>query len=362
MIVKQSDRVVMPEGRDARHSVPRAFTPIDLGEGPRPIPEWARDADIRWRWAFDNRPDYALRCRADPLAFTRDGSPVWRPLIIETKTGSKTRPDQAWIAERDGVAEVHYHDGPISMVEFEENVTVDGKVLWEEAPDWRNGKPGKAVTRKYEMLATTKQEGYGGRHFDITLAACEIRIGGKLTAVPDGTRLRLRGPWHSSPPRGYREVSYLIDDQQSYHRAGTHWTRRTLYFGLCLRTEVLLDIMATHLPHIEWAMTEHERGIGLEPLVPQTGLPKNWWVEPEACPGHDYTLSPYDRPKPRPNDRCKLCGQMRDPSWVYVSDYQRQQNEKRRAAAIRGMAPSSVWPADVLVPPAPMRGRLRAAP
>ena len=298
---------------------------VNLPSGPRSLPSWCRGGHINWRWPYSNSPDYMVRCATDPLAFSTSGAPVWR--MFDWHDGSKK--GRGWIAEREGVAACHYHDGAISLTEFEE------RVRWIEKPSQANGWKGEAETRKYKMLATAQQDGYAGRHFDITLAAQVIPIysretGTVMTKVEHGTKLRLRGPWHGGAPSGYTETSYWIDDRSARYGSWVErrkWYDRGGYFGLYIKPAILLDIMATYEPHVPWAMvTESWKGRDeqrLRPLVPETGLPKEWKVNPDQCPGHDYVLSPYSTGpnRTRPNDKCKFCGRMRDPEWVYVSSF-----------------------------------------
>jgi len=323
---------IVPEEQRERLSfaAPWKVQPVTLPSGPRDLPKWSKGGHINWRWYYSNSPDYMVRCAFDPLKFATDGSPVWRRFTYEY--GGKK--GAGWIAEQDGVASVHYHDGMISLVEFEDNVTDEkGHVVYIEKPDWQAGKPGIPQTRKYSMLATTQQEGYGGRAFTITLAEQEIPIysretGTVMTKVQAGTKLRLRGPWHGGAPTGYTETSYWIDEDQGRWGSWINqrkWYERGGYFGLYIKPEILLDILATYEPHVPWAVvTESWRGKDeerLRPLIPETGLPKEWKVHPEQCPGHDYVISPWStgRDRTRPSDTCRLCGEKRDPAWVYRS-------------------------------------------
>lgn len=323
---------VVPEElrQDLPFAAPWKVTPVILKEGPRDLPAWCRGGYIHFNWYYSNSPDYKVRCAYDPLKFATDGTPAWRRFTYVE--GNK--PGVGYIAERDGVASIHYHDGAISLVEFEDTVTDEkGHVVYIEKPDWQAGKAGIPQTRKYSMLATTQQEGYGGRAFTITLAEQEIPIysretGTVMTKVEAGTKLRLRGPWHGGAPTGYTETSYWIDKdatQWGSWAAKRKWYERGGYFGLYIKPEILLDILATFEPHVPWAVvTESWRGKDeerLRPLVPETGLPKEWKVHPEQCPGHDYVLSPYStgRDPTRPSDACRLCGEKRDPAWVYRS-------------------------------------------
>lgn len=358
----------VPEAERSRLAslAPWRVETIDLPSGPRKLPSWCRGGHINWRWPFSNSPDYMVRCATDPLAFSTSGAPVWR--MFDWQDGSKK--GRGWIAEREGVAACHYHDGQISLTEFEEHVR------WIEKPSLENGLKGEAETRKYQMLATSQQDGYAGRHFDITLSAQVIPIysretGTVMTAVKHGTKLRLRGPWHGGAPDGYTETSYWIDEHAARYGSWINrrkWYDRGGYFGLYIKPEILLDILATYEPHVPWAMvTESWRGrdeVLLRPLVPETGLPKEWKVHPDQCPGHDFILSPWatGRDRTHPNDACKFCGTKRQPGWVYISPFtgkaspQIERKEPLHFDPFLTQSPPRTpsvpvcWPDDVLVP------------
>lgn len=321
---------------------------------------------IDWHWYYGNSPSHKVRCATDPLAFTHSGAPVWR--MFTYQDGAK--PGRGWIAEREGVASCHYHNGAITMEEFEEHVR------WIMKPSQANNWKGEAETRKYQMLATAQQDGYAGRHFDITLDAQEIPIysretGTVMTKVARGTKLRLRGPWHGGAPEGYTETSYWVDaDAPKY---GTWiktrpWYARGGYFGLYIKPEILLDILATYEPHVPWAITTETWGgkerIHRSPLVPETGLPKGWHVHPDQCPGHDFIISPHatGRDRTHPNDACRFCGIKRRPGWRYISTLTgKPMAPPKRPEPLyfdRFLTPPPprapriprTWPADVLVP------------
>lgn len=312
---------------------PYRFELLEIPAGPRHLPSWAWDAQINWRWEFSNRPDYLLRCRHDPLAFTK--SPVWRMFEYEddrydagARRMGRQPKGRGWIAESEGVATCHYHSGMIRMAQFEDAVTDEnGRVVWLEEPDYAEAKQGVPQTRTYSMLATDKQEGYAGRHFDIALAEQVLPLWDGQRTVPTkieaGTKLRLRGPWHGVAPAGYQEVSYQYDREpytvpgrRSWHR---QWYRRLGYFGLCIDPAILIDIMATFQPHVQWARVTFEKQggdrVGIEPLHPETGLPKGWMLDPEEC-DHEFMLSNYStNRRPQPSDECRWCRARRDPTW-----------------------------------------------
>jgi hypothetical protein len=265
---------------------------------------------------WGNRPRYKVRCRTDPLEFTRDGSPVWT--AEPRKSNSR-----CWKAERDGVAAVHYHGGAISVQTF------DKHVRWIEKPSLTNNWKGEEERSEYQMLATTQNEGYAGRHFDITMAECVLPVFADGVVAPTpikaGTPLRLRGPWHGGAPDGYLEISYDIDEEVTkqmgwLRKRRTRWHSSGGYFGLYIKPDVFLNIAATFQPHIQWAWVTDCGDRRLEPLVPQTRLPKGLYVAPADCPGHDYAHSGSSA-KENPFDQCKFCGQRRDPNWA--SPYQR---------------------------------------
>ena len=343
---------------------PTSFTRIELAAGPRTLPAWARDLSINFRHGWGNRPDYKIRCREDPTAFTRDGSPVWTPF-------SEPGHSRGWRAEREGVAAVHYHGGAISVADFEEHVR------WIDPPSQANGWKGEAETRKYQMLATAPQDGYAGRAFDITLDACSLPVWSAAerraieTAIERGTVIRLRGPWHGGAPEGYMEVHYDTDASIAQYgrpigkRRPRPWYNLGGYFGLYVTPALFLDIAATYQPHIEWAWVDipigKETRRYLEPLVPETGLPKGVYVAPSDCPGHQYVRG-GPATQDHPSDRCKFCGEKRDPSWVYVSPWDKARIEREaaeRAAAEREtrLREAMRWPADVLVPRRPIPNR-----
>lgn len=359
-IVPEADRERLP------FAAPWKVEPLELAPGPRKLPSWCRGGHINWHWGYGNSPSYMVRCATNPLAFTHHGAPAWR--MFTYQYGGKS--GRGWIAEREGVASCHYHDGAISMTEFEEHVR------WLEKPSQANNWKGTAETRKYQMLATAQQDGYAGRHFDITLDAQEIPIysretGTVMTKVARGTKLRLRGPWHGGAPEGYTETSYWVDADAPKHGAWIKtrpWYARGGYFGLYIKPEILLDILATYEPHVPWAITTETWGgkerIYRSPLVPETGLPKGWRVHPDQCPGHDFIISQYatGRDRTRPSDSCRFCGTLRQPGWRPVSSITGKPIDPpaRHAPlyfdrfltppAPRPPRPAAAWPADMRVP------------
>jgi hypothetical protein len=293
----------------------KRFEPLNLAAGPRDLPAWVKGAHIDWMDGYGNSPHLKVRCAADPLGFSDFGNPAWE------KVGA-----DCWIAERDGVASVHYHSGAVRPTEFTRKIggewdptkpqLLDGRPWIDTAGLWpdqiANAKPkmGGLEHETFTMLATTQQDGYAGRHFDITLK--------------DGTNVRLRGPWHSLAPKGFVSLYYDTDDHIQNCRSGWRvWRQRKWhelggFFGLYVRTELVLDIFASFQPHAPWATIIETRKDGerrwIEPMRPETQMPKGWYVEPEGCPGHRYSLSSGE---PKPYDSCVFCHERRDPAWRF---------------------------------------------
>lgn len=264
------------------------FEIIERDAGPRDLPAWARDAHINWYDGYGNRPQLKVRCRADPLAFSSFGNPAY-----------DLREGGMWIAEQDGVASVHYHGGALRQTEFERHVR------WLENPAQTNNWKGEAEIEKYTMLATTQQDGYAGRHFDITLK--------------DGSNVRLRGPWHGGSPDGFMEINYDIDDSIARNAGRVNrwwrpWHARGGYFGLYIRPQVVLDIFSTFLAHIEWCwVIEPDGRRSLEPIRPETSMPKGWKVDVTDCPGHQFVKM---GDKDHPWDACAFCERHRDLDYI----------------------------------------------
>lgn len=301
------------------------FEPLALAAGRRSLPDWARGAHINWMDGYDNRPHLHIRCSRDPLEFSKAGAAVWDRFDCLNYLGKKSR---GYIAECDGAAAVHYHDGAVALTPFQERVgwingkfdpqlqdTLDGGPRVDRAGCWPDqpGRPsmGGGIYETRQILATTQQEGYAGRHIDITLKSGEL--------------FRLRGPWHGGAPEGFIEVYYYIDrlEDQRRGRWWRPWYNRGGFFGLYVRTELLLDIFATFQPHIAWCTVTEVNRFGeshrLEPMRPETALPKGWHVSPEDCPGHRYGMTSFQG-GPHPGDRCTFCEQRRDPDWVSPYD------------------------------------------
>lgn len=233
---------------------------VDAGAGPRVLPSWLAGAQVRWAWGYSNRPELEFCFSRSPLAGVR----------YRKEAGSK-----GWFGTNPegDCFETHWHGGAVSMTEFERNVgwdTSDGKYA-----------PGaKMLKEPYHMLATTQQKGYAGRHFDVIMAEDSPQYPGET--------IRLRGPWHSGSgvPGTVQVVGVVWDDaarakeQAMRPRFRRGWRGATKCFGYVVREQVIIDALATFLPHLPIARVtsgpdrEGKVRRWIEPCLPQTGAPR----------------------------------------------------------------------------------------
>lgn len=233
---------------------------VDAGAGPRPLPDWLTGAQVRWSWGYSNRPELEFCFSRSPLAEIR----------YRKEAGSKgwfgTNPDSDCF-------QTHWHGGAVSMVEFERNIGWD-------TPDGKYAAGAKMLKEPYSMLATTQQEGYAGRHFDVTMADDSPQFPGET--------VRLRGPWHggSGVPGTVPVVGVVWDEaarakeQLVRPRFRRGWQGATKSFGYVVREQVIIDALATFLPHLPIARVtsapdrEGKVRQWVEPCLPQTGAPR----------------------------------------------------------------------------------------
>lgn len=229
---------------------------VDAGAGPRPLPEWLADANIRWNFGWSNRPELELCFRSNPLAGIR-----YRKDIANGRGWFGANP-------AGDCFETHWHGGVPRPTEFERNIgwdTADGKYT-----------PGAKMRKEpYTMLATHEEKGYGGRHFDIIMA--------DDSQLWPGETIRLRGPWHGGTGRAdtVAVVGVVWDDAaKARFRKPTHWTKATKSFGYNILERTFIDALATFYPHCPIARVtsgpdrEGKRRSWIEPCLPQTQAPR----------------------------------------------------------------------------------------
>lgn len=268
--------------------------------GPQPLPEWVKGAAADWGYGYANPPSVTLKVAGNV----------------------HTWPDQRWVKEGtktyiarhpDGRALVHYHNGAVSrgtawrlvdptppatrpvgqpvlfrsVADVQAGITdpwpreireahaawkvwrladADAAAEGEKQLQWLRGRGLFSDAARVEtkpVLQTTKQAGYGGREYFITMQ--------------DGTDLALRGPWHGGAPTGYVEAhthdATKVDP--FWAKRGTPWHRYGCCYGLYITEELWLRIVARYIPHALVLRVHHSYGVRLE--LSQAG-----WNGPKA--------------------------------------------------------------------------------
>mgnify|MGYP001796906552 CR=1 FL=1 len=184
------------------------------------------------------------------------------------KNGSVYKADHT-----DGRCSVYHHDGPLKLRDgIKAFQRLDGSLHPDRRRDpelWPDEKyyhePGEWV--ETSMLATTKQEGFAGHDFWITLDTGEKAV--------------LRGPWHGGSPDGYEEVSYWSSQMKHFAKPNSKywrpWWERGGVGGLFLSQQVWVDIVSTYQAHLELAEVKRyarTNKIYIEQLKPEWSAPK----------------------------------------------------------------------------------------
>lgn len=196
---------------------------VPLPTGNIEVPDWVKDVHVKWMFGYANNPTFLLKTTCDigdwpNQRFRKEGKGLY-------------------IAESgDGRAVAHYHDGAIASHEWQ----------------------GKKAD------VTTKQEGYGGRAFELTME--------------DGSTRILRGPWHGSPPPGYVDVTWVDMSRHQQDPTGYYakkpWWARNAVFGAVIAYDLLLRIVAKFTPHLRMALIHQPWGDSLQPYDVRWGAPK----------------------------------------------------------------------------------------
>ena len=233
------------------------------------LPDWLLDAHVDLNIAYSNSPDVRFKVSRNPW-------PINEPKLYEDEGGG------AWTARSsDGyLMSRFYHTGPVSRyvawrivhgVETKTIVTQTNKDGWmipvikygdtPEIAAEREAENHLALCRKLvtadrdpahysaeftEMFATTRQEGFGGRHFHLNMK--------------DGSTLVLRGPWHGGAPIGWTDlimfnVSSKWNAEPRIVRGRTiPWYQRGGTGGHFVSEELVLKAVARYQPHMGVAL------------------------------------------------------------------------------------------------------------
>lgn len=231
---------------------------LERPAGPQPVPAWCKGAYVYWADGYCNSPSVKLKV----VGNVRD----W-PGKVFKRTGSR------YTAEHeDGRMEQYAHDGAVGLHNVELFKRADGslhKVRRHGEPEWTaepfGYEPGDWV--QAPVLATTKQQGFGGAIVWVTL--------------DDGRELALRGPWHVGAPQGFTEVAFVNMEDRFYPNRQRPWHARGGIGGLYLRDETFVRIMARFLPHLPLASVTYGGATTLEPFKAEWGEPKRLVLERE---------------------------------------------------------------------------------
>jgi hypothetical protein len=231
--------------------------------GPQPIPDWCKGVHVNWLEGYGNSPSVTLKVRG----CVRD----W-PDQRFRKEGSYYR-----AYHPDGRMEQYAHDGKLDWAKVQMFQSADGTLRQERrwGTEWgdqeglgfiypngqRSGpEPGEWV--EVDRMATTQQEGFGGRHYHLKME--------------DGSDVVLRGPWMVGAPEGYDEACYIDvarNDVPPFY-SKLPWHQRTATAGLYVTDDLFVRIMSRFAPHLPLAKVTYSGATTLEPMKPEWDAPK----------------------------------------------------------------------------------------
>lgn len=227
------------------------WEPIDLPTGQQPLPAWVKGMHIQWSEQYSNPPSFAIKVTED----------TWENKVWFRRNGLFCA------LHEDGRGDFLSHNGAISLTTLQRRVSggprqgEDGKWILEPL-----------VMEDYEVLATTQQDGFGGRHVHIKMC------------IPDplaGKDVILRGPWFGGRLPGYHQITTVKVPETNTHSAKRPWYQRGGCFGLFITEDLLLRIFARYQPHLRLVRCHYNWGTTLEPLKPEWHQPKHWIREEE---------------------------------------------------------------------------------
>ena len=236
---------------------------------PSLIPSWLKDIHIDWMVGFGNRPGLLGKASHDPLegvTFKKLGKKLW--------LGTNAAGD---------CFTAHYHNGAVALRERRVGMRKgpDGKPISTNNP----ANPYEVEWDTEMALMTTQQAGYGGREFKIRMAEDE------LNEEWAGKDIYLVGPWHGCPPDGYQELSLVRMDDKYYNTSMNKdkpWYKRGGSFGYVISNEAMIQALMHFQPHCPVAIVNLGFMTAIEPCLPETGLPKSFFVPEDKCPGHKF--------------------------------------------------------------------------
>lgn len=262
MLSTEQTRAVM-HGLDNRLT----WREIERPVGPHPIPDWCKGAHVNWHDGYSNSPDVLLKVHGNVQHWSD------KRYVCEERCYYRAR-------HADGRMEQYAHAGALSPAKVSMFQGLDGTLRWHRryGPEWgdepgfgtildgvRSGyEPGEWV--EVERMCTTKQEGFGGECYPLTME--------------DGSEIVLRGPWHVGAPAGYAEVAFIDVIRWKPWKARP-WHATGGMGGLYLRHDTFVAIMARFCPELPLAEVTNGGATTIEPMKPEWGEPKRLVSERE---------------------------------------------------------------------------------
>lgn len=222
------------------------WTVIDRPVGPQALPTWIADAHINWMDGYGNSPSVTFKTRGDPSEW-------------EGKRWRRESKGDYFAEHEDGRLDHYFHRGQLARRKIEMYVDFAGNP--HVYRPLKSGWPRRTV----DILATTQEDGYAGRAYQITMESGETAL--------------LRGPWYGLARPGYMAFSY-VDLNASWrvrpvsNRWRRPWFEETACFGLYMRVDAWIAALARFCPEIELALVKRAGMVGLEPFKPEWGVPK----------------------------------------------------------------------------------------
>lgn len=292
------------------------WLPIDMPTGRQHLPDWLVGLHISWSFGVANDPYIKLKVKGNPHQ--------WQ--------------DQSWTAETDGLyvakhpdgrALAHYHKGRVSTraawrvfraddkpfthqwrIMGEKSTLTDAQVAGDAHLASMRRTQYESLRTEYESCriearlveVTEESSGYGGSHFEITMAAGQQRI--------------LRGPWHGGPPMGCAEVTTIQPPKRSGRKPTPRWHQMGGCFGLYIADDLLIRALAHFAPHVRLAHLPENYGNRIQPYLPQwNGLKRDIYeLERQRAirkePAGEFWRAYWD-------SRGSYCGSLRIPSYGF---------------------------------------------
>lgn len=230
---------------------------IERPVGPSPlVPGWCKDVRINWMDECANSPDVRFKVTCDARR--------WDDQRYRRES------DHFRSYHPDGRMEQYSQSGHLSLAKVRRWRRASGELVnypgTDEIGTW-NGQTHafenpKGEWVEVERLCTRQEQGFGGSHYDLKME--------------DGTEVTLRGPWHTSAPKGYTEVAYVEPhaNWRGRYRRPQKWFNMTGMAGLYVRDDVFIAIMSRFAPHIELAEVTEYGMTSIQPLKHEWDAPK----------------------------------------------------------------------------------------